>query len=363
MSLSSNNTDVFQQTVGGGVTDHTLLTNLPWLSSGHTFSAALKIAGSNSGGSSVEIPYSVFGGTLLSAADAAAGRTALNAQTQSTILDNVTALATNGLVARTGAGTVATRTLVVGAGLTVSNADGVAGNPTLGLGSITVQTELDASTYRWWQMQPESTSVVGTGVTAPFVLGAGTSSAAGFAGTYQGITYTITNSGSSYLIRTNQATARTTHGGTNGVVIKGHFVSGSVITGLHCYTGFFTTPGTATTPANACCGIYFRDTLSANWQVFSYDGTTFATADTGVPYSANTHYWLKMRFTSSGGATTGVYGVVATSAAGLSGPETFLGTGLVSGSSSFYQGTYWIRDATGAATFTFCGLDYAASIV
>lgn len=44
------------------------------------------------------------------------------------------ALATTGLVARTGAGTVATRTLTgPAAGITVTNGDGVAGNPTLAL--------------------------------------------------------------------------------------------------------------------------------------------------------------------------------------------------------------------------------------
>lgn len=43
------------------------------------------------------------------------------------------ALATNGLIARTGAGTVAGRSVVAGAGLTVTDGDGVAGNPTLAI--------------------------------------------------------------------------------------------------------------------------------------------------------------------------------------------------------------------------------------
>ena len=46
-------------------------------------------------------------------------------------------LATTGLIARTGAGTAATRSVAVGgtAGLSVSNGDGVAGNPTINFGS------------------------------------------------------------------------------------------------------------------------------------------------------------------------------------------------------------------------------------
>lgn len=47
-------------------------------------------------------------------------------------LDALAALASNGLIARTGAGTVAARTLTApAAGMTVTNGDGVAGNPTL----------------------------------------------------------------------------------------------------------------------------------------------------------------------------------------------------------------------------------------
>lgn len=47
-------------------------------------------------------------------------------------------LATNGLIARTGAGTVAGRTLTAGTGITVTNGDGVSGNPTVALTSNTI---------------------------------------------------------------------------------------------------------------------------------------------------------------------------------------------------------------------------------
>jgi hypothetical protein len=42
-------------------------------------------------------------------------------------------LATNGLIARTGAGTVAARSVAAGTGITVTNGDGVSGNPTVAL--------------------------------------------------------------------------------------------------------------------------------------------------------------------------------------------------------------------------------------
>lgn len=44
-------------------------------------------------------------------------------------------LATNGIIARTGAGTVAARTITAGTDITVSNGDGVSGNPTIGTNS------------------------------------------------------------------------------------------------------------------------------------------------------------------------------------------------------------------------------------
>lgn len=65
------------------------------------------------------------GGTL--------GTTAINWQLVSNVqLAAIAAISTNGLIARTAAGTAAARSIAVsGTGLTVSNADGVSGNPTV----------------------------------------------------------------------------------------------------------------------------------------------------------------------------------------------------------------------------------------
>jgi hypothetical protein len=46
-------------------------------------------------------------------------------------LSALAALSTTGVIARTGAGTAAVRTITAGAGITVTNGDGVAGNPTV----------------------------------------------------------------------------------------------------------------------------------------------------------------------------------------------------------------------------------------
>lgn len=77
------------------------------------------------------------GVSVLEAANVAAIRTLLalvpgtDVQVHSAILAAITALASNGIVARTAAGTVAARTITAGTGISVTNGDGVSGNPTV----------------------------------------------------------------------------------------------------------------------------------------------------------------------------------------------------------------------------------------
>lgn len=96
---------------------------------------------------------SSYGRGLINAADATAARLTLgavigtNVQAWDADLDAVAGLASNGLIARTGAGTAAVRTITApAAGISVSNGDGVSGNPTLALANDLSALEALSST-------------------------------------------------------------------------------------------------------------------------------------------------------------------------------------------------------------------------
>ncbi len=91
-------------------------------------------------GTAATFDCSSFGRAVANTADAAALRLlagaviGTNVQAWDADLDAYAALSSAGIVARTGAGTVATRTITApAAGFSVSNGDGVAGNPTFAL--------------------------------------------------------------------------------------------------------------------------------------------------------------------------------------------------------------------------------------
>lgn len=102
---------------GGGTSDHAALSNLAWTSSGHTGTAS-RLAAFDAGGAAAYVQIGAASGV----------------QAWDTDLDGYAALTSTGLVARTGSGTAATRTITAGSGqLTVTNGSGVSGNPTIDL--------------------------------------------------------------------------------------------------------------------------------------------------------------------------------------------------------------------------------------
>lgn len=97
----------------GGVSDHDLLNNLAWTSSAHT-GTANRIAAFDGGGAASYLQVGV------------------DVQAWDLDLDAIAGLGTTGIIVRTGAGTASARSIIQpAAGITVTNGDGVAGDPTL----------------------------------------------------------------------------------------------------------------------------------------------------------------------------------------------------------------------------------------
>ena len=80
-------------------------------------------------------------------------------QAYSDILNAISALTDVGLIVRTGGGTVAARTLAQGPGITITNADGASGNPTIAMsgGSNTDTSALAGYRNSW---SPDATAMV-----------------------------------------------------------------------------------------------------------------------------------------------------------------------------------------------------------
>jgi hypothetical protein len=104
-------------------------------------SAADKVPYFTGSGTATVTTLTTFARSVLDDTDAATARTTLGAQPLDSTLTALAAYATNGLLTQTGVDTFAGRTLTGTASeITVTNGDGVSGNPTISLPSTIVLT-------------------------------------------------------------------------------------------------------------------------------------------------------------------------------------------------------------------------------
>ena len=284
---------------GGGVTSHPALTGLAWTSSGHTGSAGA-LAGFNGSGAAGNVSagtgLSLSAGTLAADTSVMATLAAVAAAYQplDSDLTAIAALSSTGLVARTGSGTAAARTITGGSGVTVTNGSGVSGNPTISFSGGTGQDD-DPTTAYTISVTPSNASLFSrdSGVTAR-------STANGDTSQYRATQLT----GSISDFYSTVGVAQTGWNYTGYISFKVKLITGSSIAATSRYKMGWTNGGLSSLDAETAgrptmIFRYLTGLSHTNWMCYTQNAAGSEETDSLVAVAINTVYMLEVRLTST----------------------------------------------------------------
>ena len=210
------------------------------------------------------------------------------AQAWAAILDAIAALGTTGLIARTGSGTVATRTLTAGTGVTITNGDGVSGNPTINMtgGSNTDRSAANGYTC---DIYPGNSSAIADNSTLTQI---GTK-AIGNDGNGRRLlacsaspNYIYTANNDSYVVGATSCTV------TFVIRTNSSALTGNVYKFGLCGSNTFTS---ALADVIQTIALVYRHASSAGfWYVVTSTAASATSAITTIPIAANTEYKIVM---------------------------------------------------------------------
>ena len=215
-------------------------------------------------------------------------------QAYSAILSAIAALSSTGLIARTGSGTVAARSLTEGAGITIVNGDGVSGNPTISFSGGTGQDDDPTASYTI-SITPSNATLFSrdSGITVRSASNGDTSQ-------YRATALT----GAIADFYTSVGVAQTGWNYTGYISFKVRLITGSNISATARYKMGWTNGGFTRTDSEAAgrptaMFRYITGLGQTNWMCYNLNATSSEQTDSGIAVATSTVYLLEIRLTAT----------------------------------------------------------------